>query len=195
MDALVALLVFAFVSCVTPGPNNLMLWASGVEFGLRATLPHVVGTAIGIGLLALAVAVGLGALFTTVPELEFVMKAVGSAYLVYLAYQIAGARALSRTALARPLGLRQAAAFQAINPKAWIFALGAITTFRPPELPVAVGSIAVALIMMLVVVPTAALWATGGGILSQVDPDGRTHRSVSLVLAGLLAGTVAFVWL
>ena len=81
--------------------------------------------------MALVVAAGVGALFTAIPEVGFVMKVGASAYLLYLAYQIAGARALERGELARPLGLVQAAAFQAVNPKAWIFALGAVTTFRP----------------------------------------------------------------
>ncbi len=195
MGALVALVGFSLVSSVTPGPNNVMLWASGVQFGFRATLPHVVGTALGLGMLALAVAAGLGAVVTAAPGLEFAMKAAGSVYLLYLAYQIAGTTALSRATLARPLGVTQAAAFQAINPKAWIFALGAITTFRPPDLPILAGSIAVALVMMVVIVPTAALWAGGGGILGGLSAGRRGPRVVSLILAALLVATVAYVWL
>jgi threonine/homoserine/homoserine lactone efflux protein len=195
LDELAALVGFAFVSSVTPGPNNLLLWASGAEFGLRRTIRHVIGTALGIGLLALAVAAGLGVLITTVPGLAFAMKLAGSAYLLYLAYRIAGARALERGRVARPLGLLQAAAFQAINPKAWIFALGAITTFRPPELPVIAGSLLVAIAMMIVVIPTAALWAGGGGLLGRYMTGERPNRIVSLGLAALLAATVAYVWL
>lgn len=195
MEHLVALVGFSFVSCVTPGPNNIILWASGAEFGFRRTIRHVVGTALGIGAMAIAVAAGLGALITTVPEIAFAMKIAGSAYLLYLAYQIAGAKALERTTMARPLGLRQAAAFQAINPKAWIFALGAITTFRPADLQVAVGSVLVAVTMMIVVIPTAALWAGAGGVLSQVIAGERANRVVNVGLAALLAATVAYVWI
>jgi len=144
--------------------------------------------------MALAAAAGIGALITTVPEIGFAMKLGGSAYLLYLGYQIAGARALERGDLARPLGLVQAAAFQAINPKAWIFALGAITTFRPVGLPVILGSVLVASTMMLVVIPTAALWAGGGGVLNRFIAGERVHRAVSLILAGLLAATVVYVW-
>jgi threonine/homoserine/homoserine lactone efflux protein len=189
------LVSFSFVSSVTPGPNNLLLWASGAEFGFRRTIRHVIGTALGIGSMALAVAAGLGVLITTVPEIGSVMKLAGSAYLIYLAYQIAGARALVRGDVARPLGLFQAAAFQAINPKAWIFALGAITTFRPSDLPIMAGSLFVATTMMIVVIPTAALWAGGGGALSRFVTGERANRNVSLVLAALLAATVAFVWI
>ena len=194
MEKLLALVGFSIVSSVTPGPNNLLLWASGAEFGFRRTLRHVLGTALGIGAMALAVAAGLGALVTAIPELALVMKIAGSAYLVYLAWQIAGASALARGSIARPMGIGQAAAFQVINPKAWIFALGAITTFRPPELPVVAGSVAVAVTMMVVIVPTAAVWAAGGGILGQLLTSERSHRITSLVLAVLLVATVAYVW-
>jgi threonine/homoserine/homoserine lactone efflux protein len=195
MDQLGALVAFSFVSSVTPGPNNILLWASGAEFGLRRTARHVVGTAIGIGSMALLVAAGLGALVTTVPEIAFVMKVGGSVYLLYLAWQIAGAGAFERGTVARPLGVFQAAAFQAINPKAWIFALGAITTFRPAGLPTIVGGALVAVTMMIVVIPTAALWAGGGGVLSRFITGERTHRIVSLCLAALLAATVVYVWI
>lgn len=195
MGQLAALIGFSFISSVTPGPNNILLWASGAEFGFRRTIRHVIGTALGIGSLALAVAAGLGALITTVPEIGFVMKVAGSIYLLYLAYRIAGARALERADIARPLGLLQAAAFQVINPKAWIFALGAITTFRPTDQPIVVGSILVAITMMLVVVPSAALWAAAGGALSRFISGERSSRVVSLGLAVLLAATVAYVWI
>jgi threonine/homoserine/homoserine lactone efflux protein len=195
VDELGALIGFSFVSSVTPGPNNVLLWASGAEFGFRRTIRHIVGTALGIGSLALAVAAGLGALVTAIPEVELVMKVAGSAYLLYLAWQIAGARVFVRADVVRPLGLLQAAAFQAINPKAWIFALGAITTFRPAELPIMAGSILVAVTMMIVVIPTAALWAGGGGVLNRFIAGERSLRMVSLGLAALLAATVAYVWI
>ncbi len=145
--------------------------------------------------MALAVAAGLGTLITTVPEVGLVMKVAGSAYLLYLAYQIACARALERGEIARPLGLFQAAAFQAVNPKAWIFALGAITTFRPTDQPILIGSFVVAITMMIVLIPSAALWAAGGGVLSRFIAGERSHRVVSLGLAAVLAATVAYVWI
>jgi len=194
MEQLAALVGFSIVSSITPGPNNLLLWASGTEFGFRRTLRHVLGTALGIGAMALAVAAGLGALVTAVPQLAFAMKVAGSAYLVYLAWQIAGAHALARGSIARPMGIRQAAAFQVINPKAWIFALGAITTFRPAELPATAGSVAVAVTMMVVIVPTASAWAAGGEILGRLLASERSHRITSLVLAAVLVATVAYVW-
>jgi threonine/homoserine/homoserine lactone efflux protein len=195
MEQLAALVVFSIVSCITPGPNNIMLWASGASFGVRRTLPHVFGTALGIGAMALVAAVAAGAILSAVPQLETAMKLGGSIYLVWLATQIVRAGALARTDVARPFGLVSAAAFQVVNPKAWIFALAAMTTFRPVVLPFAVGSGLVALTMMIVVVPTALLWAGAGDALSRFVSGRRARRGVSLVLAGLLLATVALVWL
>jgi threonine/homoserine/homoserine lactone efflux protein len=191
---LVALIAFSFVSSVTPGPNNILLWASGAEFGFRRTIPHVLGTALGVGAMAVAVAAGLGLLITSIPELGIAMKLAGSAYLLYLAYQIAGARALERGIVARPMGVIQAAAFQAINPKAWIFALGAVTTFRPADSSALAGGVLVAITMMVVIIPSAAVWAGAGGILSRFIANERTNRIVSGLLAALLVATVAYVW-
>ena len=195
MNELLALLGFAFVSSVTPGPNNVMLWASGATFGVRRTTRHVVGTALGIGAMALAVAAGLGTLITTVPVLGTAMKVAGSAYLLYLAWQIARSGALQAATVSRPLGVVEAASFQLVNPKAWVFALGAITTFRPAGLPIATGSLLVAATMMLVIVPTAELWAAGGGALNGLLSGARTHRFVSLALAAIVAATVVWVWI
>jgi threonine/homoserine/homoserine lactone efflux protein len=194
VDTLVGLVAFSFVSSVTPGPNNVLLWASGAEFGLLRTVRHILGTALGIGLMAIAAAAGLAALITTVPGLAIAMKVAGSAYLIYLAVRIAGAHGLTRGAIAHPLGLVQAAAFQVVNPKGWIFALGAITTFRPAELGPLAGSVVVAATMMAVVIPTATLWAAAGGSINQFLTSDRRRRAVSLALAALIAVTVVSVW-
>ena len=195
VDELIALAGFSVVSAGTPGPNNVLLWASGAAFGVRRTMPHVLGTAAGLGLMALGVAAGLGTLITSVPALGVAMKVAGSAYLLYLAWQVAGSHALARASIARPLGVVQAAAFQLINPKAWIFAVGAVTTFRPEDLPVVAGSLLVAATMMVVIVPVAGAWAAGGGAISRFLEGERTHRVVSAILAVLLAATVVSVWL
>lgn len=194
MHELLGLIAFAFVSSGTPGPNNILLWASGASFGFRRTIRHVVGTALGIGAMAMAVAAGLGAIVTAFPAASIAMKLAGSGYLLYLAVQIARAGSLEGTTIARPFGLVSAATFQLVNPKAWIFALGAITTFRPPDLPVAAGSALVALTMMVVIVPTASLWAAGGGTISRLAASERARRAVSLALAAVVLATVALVW-
>src|SRR2546428_8463714 len=126
MDQWLALVTFSIVSSGSPGPHNVLLWASGAAFGFMPTMPHIVGTALGIGVLALLAAAGLAAIVSAVPALAIVMKIAASVYLLYLAWQGAGAHALERGELARPMSIVQAAVFQTINPKGWIFALGAI---------------------------------------------------------------------
>lgn len=194
VEQILALIGFSVVSSVTPGPNNLLLWASGAEFGFRRTLPHVLGTAAGIGAMALVGVVAIGAVVALIPGVAFAMKVAGSLYLLYLAWQVAASGALQRGAIARPLDVGQAAAFQLINPKAWTFALGAITTFRPAELSSLLGGGLVAVTMMLVIVPTAAVWAAGGTVIGRSLADPGRRRAVSLVLGGVLAATVVFVW-
>ena len=195
MDQLVALVAFSFVSAVTPGPNNILLWASGAEFGFRPTVPHVIGTALGIGALALAVAAGLGALITTVPQLELAMKAVGSVYLLYLAYQVAGASALERRAVARPLGAGPGCGLPGRQPEGLDLRPGSdddVPAGRPAsrrrQRPRRTT-------MLIVVIPSAALWAGGGDLLSRYLEGRRTRRIVGFGLAALLAATVVYVWI
>jgi threonine/homoserine/homoserine lactone efflux protein len=194
VDRLVALLGFGFVCTVTPGPNNILLWASGASFGLRRSWPHVLGTALGVGLLAVFVAAGLGVLVTSIPPLAFTMKVGGSVYLVYLAWQVASSGALKRTTTARPMGLLQAIVFQVVNPKVWIFAVGAVSTFRPADVPIALGSALVVLVMMAITIPSSALWVVGGDVLNRLVERPAARRAVSLGLALLVVATVALVW-
>ena len=194
MQAWLGLVAFSFVSSVTPGPNNLMLWASGAAFGLRRTIRHVLGTAIGIGAMALGAAAGLAALVAALPWLGVAMRVAGSAYLLWLAWQIARAGAVREGTVGRPLGVVAAASFQIANPKAWIFALGAVTAFRPPDLPPATGTLVMASTMAAIVVPSALAWAAVGGTMAGLLASERTRRPVAAVLAALVVATVVLVW-
>lgn len=195
MSELWGLAALSFVSAVTPGPNNVMLWASGVQFGMRRTVPHLVGISLGVGSMALLAAAGFGVVVTTVPAVEVVFKVVGSLYLLYLAYRIAGGSATSRGDVAKPLSLAQSVAFQYVNPKAWVFVLAAVSTFRPAGTSVAVGSLLMAGVMMVVIVPCASLWAAAGTVLSRYLADQRRSRVFRISLGLLLAATVVYIWL
>jgi threonine/homoserine/homoserine lactone efflux protein len=195
VEQFLGLVVFSFASSVTPGPNNVLLWASGASFGLRRTLPHVFGTALGIGLMTLAVAAASGAVLATLPGLATAMRVCGSFYLLWLAAQILRSGALDRGDAARPFGLVSAAAFQLINPKAWIFALGAVTTFRPIELSVVIGSLVVVVTMMVIIVPSALLWAGAGDVIGTLITGTRARHVTSAALAMLLCVSVALVWI
>ena len=195
MSELVALLSFAFVGTVSPGPNNTVLWASGLRFGYRRTVPHVLGTALGIGLLVMAVAAGIGALFEVVPAAELVLKVVGSLYLLYVAYLVLGSGGIGRPEVSDPLSVWQAIAFQCVNPKAWIFAIAAVGTFLPGALPWIVGVLALTATLMVVVVGSSSIWAVGGAALGRVVDDERTRRVISIGLASLLVASVALLWI
>lgn len=195
MGTLFALIGYSFVAAVTPGPNNVLLWATGIQYGFRAALPYIAGICVGVGAMVVAVAAGLGALVTAVPALGFALKAVGSVYLLYLAWQVAGSAAVHEGDVARAPTFRQAVGFQFVNVKAWFFVLSAVAAFRPTGLNLVIGSLLMAAVIMVVVFPSASVWAAGGHALGRFVTSSRAHRAVSLALALLLAGMVLFIWL
>ena len=193
---LLPLILFAAVASITPGPNNFMLWASGMNFGLRRTLPHLLGINIGFGSLVLAVGLGLGVIFEAFPVVEQILKWVGSAYLLYLAYRIATATGLAeRSDIPKPFTFLEAAAFQYVNPKAWIMAITAIGAFRPEDLPSVLGILSVAGVFMIVNVPCVLAWAGAGVWMGRVLQKQSSRRIANAVLGLLLVGTVVLLGL
>ncbi|MBS0125928.1 LysE family translocator [Thetidibacter halocola] len=131
-DQFIALLGFAFATVISPGPNNLMLMASGANFGFRRTIPHMLGVGLGFPLMILPVGVGVMQAFEAWPPLRTILTVASVAYLLWLAWRIAHAGAPKEArAGARPLTFPQVAAFQWVNPKAWSMALSAITLYAP----------------------------------------------------------------
>ncbi|MGH2594718.1 MAG: LysE family translocator [Actinomycetota bacterium] len=187
------LIVFAFVGTVSPGPNNAVLWASGLRFGFRPTVPHLVGTAIGMGSIILAVAAGIGAALHAVPGAETALKVVGSLYLVYIAYLVVRGGTVNRADVAAPLTVWQAVWFQCLNPKAWVFSVAAVAAFLPEGKPVAVVTFTA--VVLAVVVVSSSIWAAGGVALGLVLDDERSRRAVSITLAALLVASVALIWI
>ena len=195
VNELVAFLGFALVGTVSPGPNNTVLWASGMTFGLRRTTAHILGTALGMGALVLGVAAGIGALFDAVPVAELLLKVVGSAYLLWIAFHVVGGGGIGRTEVPHPLSAWQGAVFQWVNPKAWVFTIAAVGTFLPRALPRPVGAILLTGILMVVVVGSSSIWAAGGAALGRVVEDERRRRAVGIALAILLVASVALIWI
>jgi len=194
MHEVVGLLGFAFVGTVSPGPNNAVLWASGIRFGFRRTVPHVFGTALGIGALTLGVAAGIGALLQAIPAAELVLKVVGSAYLLYLALLVLRGGGVGPANVSHPLSVWQGITFQCVNPKAWIFAVAAVGTFLPRDLPWPAGVGLLVGTLLVVVVGSSSIWAAGGAALGRVVDNERARRVVSVALAILLVASVAFIW-
>jgi threonine/homoserine/homoserine lactone efflux protein len=165
VDTLLALILFAFSTSITPGPNNMMLFASGVNFGFRRTIPHMLGIGAGFLSLLLGVGLGLGAVLATIPMAYTGLKIAGGLYLVWIAWKIGSSRSLGEgEAKAQPMTFLGAAAFQWVNPKAWVMAVTAMAVYPDPQhyaLTVAV----VALVFAAVNVPSVSTWAGFGSAL------------------------------
>jgi len=126
------LLIFAFVSSITPGPNNLMLMTSGVNFGLRATIPHILGVVVGHALMTIALGMGLSSVLDSIPQIYIALKNLGVAYVIFLAWKISSTTVGEETKdeiEGSPFSFFQAVAFQWINPKAWTLTLTALTLY------------------------------------------------------------------
>lgn len=190
-DLLLALALFAFVSSITPGPNNLMLLASGLNFGFRASLRHMLGISIGFGLMLSALGLGLNAVLTEWPLVYTVLRFACIAYLLLLAWRLAtaGSLSLDGRAAAQPMGFWAAAAFQWVNPKAWVMALSALTTYAQAGSLQAVGW--TALVCMAVNLPSIATWALCGSQLRHWLSDPKRQRLFNRVMAALLVLSMA----
>ena len=192
LEALLALVSFAFVSSITPGPNNLMLMASGTNFGFVRTVPHLLGVALGFVLMVLLVGAGISWIFEAVPTAYTVLKVASVGYLTYLAYRIATAAPPPErpdTLGARPLTFTQAAAFQWVNPKAWAMALTATSAYVPAAQPW-LGLITVAAVFGAVNLPSVGVWALMGVQLRRWLRDPRALRAFNFVAALLLLASL-----
>jgi threonine/homoserine/homoserine lactone efflux protein len=186
-----ALLVYAFVTSITPGPNNFMLLASGVNFGFVRTIPHMLGIGSGFLTLLLGVGFGLGAVLTAFPALHLALKIAGGVYLLYLAWKIAMSRSLGKDGdtKARPITFFEAAAFQWINPKAWVMAITAMAVYTNPDRPfLSVTLISAA--FAVVNVPSVSTWAGFGTALRGFLSDPVRLKWFNIAMGVLLAATL-----
>ena len=191
LETFLALVVFAFASSITPGPNNMMLFASGVNFGFLRTLPHMFGIGVGFFCLILAIGFGLGALLERYPELDLVLKVLGGGYLLWIAWKIGSSRSLPNSKSdAKPMTFVQAAAFQWVNPKAWIMAVAAIAAFTDPS-NYNYSVFLVALAFVLVNFPSVSSWAGFGTVLRGWLGDPARLKWFNISMAVLL---VASLW-
>lgn len=187
IETFLAVIVFALVASCTPGPNNMMLLTSGVNFGFRRTLPHMVGITVGFSFLLLCIGFGLGALLTAFPALHSILKIVGVAYLLYLAWRIALSRSLGRgEAGARPLTVFQAAAFQWVNPKGWMMGTTAMAVYPTQEAPY-LGVVLVTFAFFLMCFISVTTWAGFGTALRGFLSDPVRLKWFNIAMGTLLA--------
>ncbi len=188
-DLLLALVAFAFVSSITPGPNNLMLMASGANFGFRRTIPHMLGIGLGFVFMVLLVGAGLVRVFDAYPLSHQVLKAASVAYLLFLAWKIAhAAPTQGGTRSARPMTFLQAAAFQWVNPKAWAMALTATTAYAPDRTLHAIAL--VALVFGAINLPSVGTWTVLGQQMARLLTSPRRLTVFNWSMSVLLVASI-----
>lgn len=184
-DLIPALAAFAFVSSITPGPNNLMLMASGANFGFARSIPHMLGIGIGFSLMVLLVGSGLVQVFDAYPISHQILKVGSVIYLLYLAWKIANAApAAERGTKGRPMTFIQAAAFQWVNPKAWSMALTAVTVYTPDTTLAAIAL--VALVFGAINLPSITTWTVMGQQMARVLTNRTRLTAFNWTMAALL---------
>jgi threonine/homoserine/homoserine lactone efflux protein len=198
-DQLLALSVFAAVSSGTPGPNNLMILTSGVNFGMKRSIPHLMGITLGFCFMIFCVGMGLQTMFTVFPQLETVLRYGGTAYLLWLAWKIANSGPPSSNSgegkAAKPMGFWAATAFQWVNPKAWFMAISAITTYASSATDAEFGSklsqvLLVVLIFGAINLPLVTCWGWFGSAMRRFLQDPKNLKIFNVTMAVLLIASL-----
>jgi threonine/homoserine/homoserine lactone efflux protein len=186
-----ALILFAFVSSITPGPNNLMLLASGINFGWQRSLAHMFGIGLGFTLMVMLVGLGIGQVFIAWPWLYGLLQLLGSGYLLWLAWGLLGTKTLGPALIrSRPMRFLEAAAFQWVNPKAWTMCIYAIATYSQDGQHFVSNALWIALAFGAVGLPCISLWAVFGSSLSRWLQVPTRLRRVNVVMALLLLSSL-----
>jgi len=196
MLSLLAIVSFAFVTSVTPGPNNLMLLASGANFGFRRTLPHMLGISIGMALLLTSVLAGLGELFSRFPVLQMLLRIAGVGYLLWLSWKILQTppRSLQQgNDDARPFSFWQAVLFQFVNPKAWIMSITAVSSFTLAGEDYWTSGMLLVLVFAVVNLPSVSVWAGFGSMMQQLLSTAARQVHFNRGMAALTAMTIVLI--
>ncbi len=196
MPSLLPLALFAFVSSITPGPNNLMLTTSGIRFGFARSIPHMLGITVGFGAMLGFCASGIGSLILAVPLLHTALRIAGSAYLVVLAWQLRHIVVRhDADSEQRPMTFWGAALFQFANPKAWVMAVTGAAAFLPPIQPVFAAIGLFCLIFCAVNLPCISVWAGTGAALRRYLTQPKWQRVFCIVMVCLTLYCAVAIWL
>lgn len=191
MEYLLSVALFAISSSVTPGPNNIMVMTSGVNFGVKKTMPLLLGICVGFTIMLLLVGLGFGQLFNLFPQLDVVIKTLGTAYLLYLAWQIAQSGNVSASGgQSKPLSFMKGALFQWVNGKAWVVAIGAISAFTTVGDTYMSQNLTIAMTFFVASFPCVGLWLMFGSLLSRYLQTAIYLRLFNLTMALLLVASV-----
>jgi threonine/homoserine/homoserine lactone efflux protein len=196
METLIPLALFAFVSSITPGPNNIMLTSSGILFGFARSIPHMLGITVGFGVMLALCAAGIGSLILAIPAIHIVLRSAGSAYLLYLAWNL---RAMAFNGedrgRARPMSFLGAALFQFANPKAWVMAVTGASAFLPVIEPAWFAIAVFCIVFCAVNLPCVGVWAGTGAALRRYLTQARWRRLFCGVMVALTTYSAVAIWL
>lgn len=190
-DFWIPLATFALVAAFTPGPNNLMLAASGMNYGFRRSVPHMMGISVGFPVMLLCIIFGLGALITGFPILKDVMQLASAAFIVYFAWKIATADSeLSVDGNSRPFTLWQAALFQWVNPKGWAIAIAVASLYAPDGIGDWEKALYMAVLFFVITATCTSCWTSLGTVIRSVLQNPRIRRWVNRAMAVALVLTM-----
>ncbi|WP_323843912.1 LysE family translocator [Microbulbifer magnicolonia] len=190
LESLFPIVLFTFSTSITPGPNNLMIMASGLNYGVNRSIPHLLGICLGFPAMIVAIGLGLGTLFSQFPLLHEIIRWVGIAYLLYLAWVIANTRQVDSAGSNRPFTFLQAVAFQWVNPKGWIMAVGALAAFTSPSGEMWIEIARIALTFIVIGGPCIIIWLLFGVRLKKRLTEPRHLRRFNITMGLLLAASV-----
>lgn len=186
-----AIIAFVITTCVTPGPNNTMIMASGLNYGVKRSLPHFTGICLGFSVMVISVGLGIAQLFERFPILHIILKLAGAAYLTYLAYKIASAPVVKiDSSRGKPFSFLQAAAFQWVNPKAWVLAVGATVTYTVISDSYVLQVLTIAVIFLVFGSPCTMLWLWFGASLKHIMQSPAYVKVFNISMALLLMGSL-----
>ena len=186
LSTILSFTLFAFVSAFTPGPNNIMLAASGANFGFRASLPHILGVSAGFISLVVAAGFGLANLFSAFPSLYGILKIVSFIFLVYMVWRIGSANLAQSRSSKRPLRFWQAAIFQLVNPKGVSVIISSVTAFTSSATAVASEVFMLFVVFSVVTVGSTCTWTLFGLVIRQVLNTQKRLRLFNITMASLL---------
>lgn len=194
-EILAALAIFALVSSITPGPNNIMLMTSGINFGFARTIPHMLGVAIGFTFMIVMVGIGIMGLIEAIPGSQTIITVASGLYLLYMAWKIAttdtapAAKTGEGESASKPFTFIQAALFQWVNPKAWTMALTAIAAYAP-KAQGWIGVVMVAAVFGMINLPSTGSWAYMGAKLRRFLADPQRLKIFNITAAILLVASL-----
>ena len=186
---LLSLATFTLSTVISPGPNNIMLLSSGLTFGYKKTIPHMFGIMIGFSIMVIIVGLGMGVVFERFPLIFTILKVIGVLYLFWMAYKIANNSSsydVDTDLNGNPFTFLQAAAFQWVNPKAWIVAITAISVFVTSTQNSFIQVLTISFIYLLSSIVSTNIWALGGVVLKKFLKEEKSIKIFNISMASLL---------